>query len=118
MTFYTYGFYKNSENEWYMRLPEWKGDPDDLQMINGADEWLELVGNGAPEVTLNFSDEPFQDAETLTLLHRPEENLGGGGVYYLDFYNLKKCNLKLWLCDVTCFIFGDFPQKIYFSLND
>lgn len=109
-------FYKNANKEWYMDLPNWKGDPEDLQMIKGADAWLDLICNRQDKVLISFAAEPFENAETLTLLHVPEENLGGGGVYYLETYQQQKADLKLWLCDVTCFVFDELPQKIYFKV--
>ncbi len=34
-------FQKNVKGEWYLILPEWKGDPADLQIVEGADKVLE-----------------------------------------------------------------------------
>lgn len=109
-------FYKNDSGEWYINLPEWKGDPEDLQMVEGADKWLDLISNHDKKVKLTLADSSFKDAEVLTLLHIREENLGGGGDYFLENYDSKKVNLKLWLCEVTSFVFEGIPQKIYFKV--
>lgn len=111
----TFKFEKNATNEWYMILPEWKGDPEDLQMIEGADEWLDLLSITGEKVKLILSDKKFEDAEFLSLLRIREENLGGGGIYYLERYQGEKVDLKLWLCEVTRFVFAAIPQRIYFS---
>jgi hypothetical protein len=108
-------FYKTAQNEWYLQLPDWKGDPTDLQMTEGADIWLEMIGGSNSTVDMTIDNKPFAQAETLTLLRLKEENLGGGGIYYLEYYQNKKIDLKLWLCDVTEFIFGEIPQKLYFK---
>jgi hypothetical protein len=107
-------FNKNEKGEWYLDLPEWKGDPEELQMVEGADEWLELLSDGARIVNLLLADEKIENAAMLTLLHVREPNLGGGGDYYLETYQGEKIGLKLWLCEVTRFVFDDLPQRIYF----
>ncbi len=108
-------FNKNEKGEWWLNLPDWKGDPDDLQMIEGADQWLDVISINPKKITIKMSDQQFDEAENLTLLRIREENLGGGGIYYLETYQAKKVDLKLWLCDVTAFVFDCIPQKIYFK---
>lgn len=110
----SFSFYKNEKAEWYIELPEWTGDPEDLQMVEGADRWLDFVSQNAEKINLILADQHFENAEVLTLLHVREPNLGGGGIYYLENYQNTKVDLKLWLCDVTAFVFGCIPQKIYF----
>ena len=107
-------FNKNEKGEWYLQLPEWTGDPAELQMVEGADQWLELVGKGNPKINLTLSTKNFDQAAVLTLLRTKEQNLGGGGIYYLESYLGATIELKIWLCEVTRFIFDDLPQKIYF----
>jgi len=108
-------FYKTANGEWYVELPEWKGDPEDLQMTQGADEWLDLL-TGKEEVLLTIADMPFEGAEFLTLMRLGEPNLGGGGNYILESYQSKNVSLKIWLCEVVEFIFNEYPQRIYFSV--
>jgi hypothetical protein len=114
MTNRAFTFYKNDNLEWFLDLPDWKGDKQDLQMVEGADEWLNMLSMNASKITLFMSDENFKDASILTLLHVREKNLGGGGNYYLETYQDKKVSIKLWLCHVTEFVFGSIPQRIYF----
>jgi len=113
----TFKFHKNDKGEWWLTLPEWKGDPENLQMIEGADQWLDLISNHTDKVEIEMSDEPFTNAETLTLLRIREENLGGGGIYYLETYRGEKQDLKLWLCEVTSFVFDYIPQKLFFKVR-
>ncbi|MFD0941914.1 DUF6717 family protein [Pedobacter boryungensis] len=112
----TFEFYKNEKDEWYLNLPEWNGDLEDLQMVEGADKWLDLLSKKASTIKVIMSNEQFENSEILTLLRIKEENLGGGGVYFLETYQNKKVALKLWLCDVTNFVFKTIPQKIYFAI--
>ena len=109
-------FHKNEKGEWYLDLPAWDGDPEDLQMVEGADQWLELLSEGGTNIQLLMSDQNFTGAEVLTLLRVREENLGGGGIYFLETFKNEAVGLKLWLCEVTRFVFKNLPQKIYFSV--
>lgn len=113
----TFEFQKNQNGEWYLILPSWQGDPGDLQMVEGADEWLELLSQGTKSLKLKLADKKFNDANCLTLMRLREENLGGGGIYYLEKYRNQTVGLKLWLCDVTSFVFGHIPQRIYFIVD-
>jgi hypothetical protein len=116
MTKRAFEFYKNNSSAWYLDLPEWNGDPEDLQMVEGADEWLDLLSAHTAKVTVTMSDENFEGAASLKLLRLREKNLGGGGIYDLEIYHDKKVALKLWLCGVTEFVFGRIPQRIYFKV--
>ena len=109
-------FKKSNNTDWYIILPEWKGDPEDLQMIEGADEWLELLSHHGSIVKLTMSDRVFEGAEQLTLVRLKEENLGGGGIYNLKTYEGKKIDLNIWLCEVTRFVFGRIPSTIYYRV--
>jgi len=40
--------------------------------------------------------------------------IGEGAWYKLENYLGIDFRLQMWLCDVTKFVFGDFPRKIYF----
>jgi hypothetical protein len=112
-----YKFYKD-EYGWFVDLPEWTGEKWDLQMVMGADTFLDLLSQGETEIHVTLSTEPFEGCETLELVHLgrlegPE--LGEGAWYILDEYADLPFNLKMWLCDVTKFVFGSFPSKIYFK---
>ena len=109
-------FYKTTKGDWYIHLPEWKGDPEDLQMIQGADEWLNLLSR-TNEALLTIADVSFDGAEYISLIRLGEPNLGGGGNYFLENYKGQSIKLKIWLCEVVDFVFGEFPQRIYFMVK-
>ncbi len=110
----TFSFYKTSDHEWFVTLPEWKGDKAELQMVEGADAMLDMIANNGTDCNLELNDEEFIDADLLTLTHARKQNRGGGGDYLLEIYNGNTVNQKLWLCAVTEFVFGNLPQKIWF----
>lgn len=105
--------------DWFAVIPEWEGDRADLQMVCGADTWLDILSQGESSIWLTISDEPFDGADQLKLIalgQYDELEIGSGASYTLatklsgiDY------NLEMWLCDVTEFVFGKFPKIIYFK---
>lgn len=99
--------------DWFVDLPEWDGSRAELQMVCGADTWLDLLCQGDWDVWLTISDEAFDGAEKLILIE-PGDFETGGAYYLAETYFGLEYNLKMWLCDVTKFVFGDFPAIIYY----
>jgi len=98
--------------KWYIVLPEWRGRKAALQMISGADTLLNYIAEGKLEVVLYVDEEDFDGAECMTLI---EKCFWNGAFYRIETYKNNELNLKLWLCDVTKVVLGEFPEKIYFS---
>jgi len=107
-------FYKNLSDEWYADIPEWDGDPADLQMVEGADELLNWITGQGSSCELIMADEYLNEADVLELVYVREANLGGGGDYILENFRGRVVNHKLWFCHVTIFVFKQLPEKIYF----
>ena len=113
----TFKFYRD-EIGWFVDLPEWEGEKWELQMVMGADSFLDILSQGENEVFVTLSTEPFNNCEELSFQHLgaiegPE--IGEGAWYILNQYLGIDFNLKMWLCDVTKFVFGNFPKNIYFK---
>jgi hypothetical protein len=103
-------FYKTVEGEWYVDLPEWEGSREDLQMVAGADNWLDIMSEGDYELVIRLSDQNFPGSYPMF-----QTKPGDTGMYYhIPQYMDIKFGLNIWLCDVTRFVFGYFPEKIYF----
>jgi hypothetical protein len=112
-----YKFYKD-EIGWFIDLPEWTHEKWELQMVMGADKFLDILSRGEDLVYVTMSKEPFEDCEILHYhcegrLEGPE--YGEGAWYFLQEYKGVDYGLEMWLCDVTKFVFGEFPNKIYFK---
>lgn len=110
-------FYKDQEG-WFVDLPEWKGEKWELEMVSGADTFLDILSQGEDEVYVTLSDTKFDGCEVLEMTHLgrlegPE--YGSGAWYIMEEYAGLRFGLSMWLCDVTKFVFGDFPLKIYFK---
>tara|TARA_R110000737_G_scaffold90497_2_gene122820 strand:- start:507 stop:830 length:324 start_codon:yes stop_codon:yes gene_type:complete len=102
-------FEKEQDERWYVVLPEWTGDKEELEMVAGADSFLDILAQGETTVHATMSTDPF-DGYTYKLEFVEHE--GGGGNYHLtsDYYDF-----PVWLCHVTKFVFGHLPENIYVS---
>lgn len=108
-----YRFYKENDGRWYVDLPEWEGPKSALEMVMGADTMLDILSEGEGEVTLEMSTEPIDKGDLLTFLYETPD-FGEGAYYHMESYLGLEFNLDVWLCDVTKFVFGEFPKNIYF----
>ncbi len=107
-------FYKEPSGEWYIDLPEWEGAKADLQMVCGADAMLELLAEGRDVVNAYISEDPFEGADELCLIWF-NTIIGSGADYRLKKIKGIEVDKVIWLCDVTKYVFGKFPEKIYIS---
>jgi hypothetical protein len=105
----TFDFYKEEDNRWYVRLPEWEGPKEDLEMVLGADMLLDALSHEGPWVRVCMGDEPFEGCHTLT--HRLVDVEATPGWYDNDAWHGPS---TIWLCYVTEFVFGCYPDKIYY----
>lgn len=110
----TYRFYKENTGRWYIDLPDYPGPKADLEMVAGADTMLDVIADGANEIALTVSEEPFKGAEKLRLI-KEYANSDGGGDYILEVYKGKVINHEMWLCEVVRYIFGKMPEVIWFK---
>lgn len=117
-------FYKEN-GKWYIDLPNWTGFKANLQMVEGADTLLELMADGEASVDVQFSEDPFEGANCLQLVEQNNginilgkkilSNWDFGADYIILDYEGHQINHSLWLCNVTKFVFGYFPYKIFFK---
>lgn len=110
MTF-NYNFYKTPEQRWYIDIPTWTESKDELEMVSGADTFLDILAQGENKINLSFSDKNIADSIILTKIQDTTEI--GGAIYNLQLYCGIEYNLQIWLCGVTEWIFGYMPNTIY-----
>jgi hypothetical protein len=110
----TLKFNKEPDNRWYVDLPEWEGPKADLEMVSGADTMLDIIAQGEGTATL-YMDTTYHDGFETLELNRPAIELGNGAYYTMGKYQGIDFDLEMWLCDVTKFVFDEFPTKIYFA---
>lgn len=105
-------FYKTPEDKWYIDLPEWTGPISALEMVEGADDMLDKASNNTNECFLELSDTDFEGADSIQLIENLRDSIGGG-YYYMETYKGETINHRMWLCEVTEFVFGGLPETIY-----
>jgi hypothetical protein len=106
-------FYKTENGSWYIDLPDWQGSIGELLMVAGADTLLDELSRGTNEVLVELAPQMQDGFEKLQLV---EKKAFGGADYILETYKKQKINHEMWLCDVTKFVFNNFPEEIYFRV--
>lgn len=99
---------------WYADVPGWEGSVSSLEMVAGSDDFLDSLCKNNHFVTLEISlDNPaftFQaDLVDLTSF---------GGTYKLSYPYTRldgTTSDKFWICNVTKYVFGEHPKKLYFK---
>lgn len=101
--------------KWFVHLPDYPGHYSDLEMVLGADVLCDMID------TLDIG------YITATISTESKESNFVTKEYVLDFvnstvsngeqdganYRLREWKLDVWLCNVTKYIFGEFPVTIY-----
>jgi len=110
--FYTKG--EGHEQTWWIDLCAYiaqGGNPADLQMVAGADDFLDILSgeNMEDEVKLQISE---QKQKGFYELKRCDEIPTVSGRYYFDDMS----DNLMWLCPVIMWIFeGRYPETIYYK---
>ena len=112
----TLQFYKEFDGRWYVDLPHWKGQKSDLEMVAGADLMLNHIAKNDDRVWIILSENYFEGSDKLEFL-KPDDVYGEGAFYILNIFENEPVAIEMWLCDVTKFVFGNFPNVIYISNN-
>ena len=103
-------FNKEPHGTWYIDLPEYPGPKGDLAMVAWADDMLDFLARGKNRVVVEMSEQSFPGALALVRIKLGEP---GGGAYYQPINHSIQ---SVWLCDVTLFALGKFPEQIYFRV--
>jgi len=126
---YTKRFYKENDGRWYIDLPEYieagVGTKANLQMVAGADKWLDKLSGNTNDVTVIFSGDEFEGYEDhmfQSFLFPADVYVDDDGEIHDDLslgkWYTTTSGHQLWLCPVTLYVFGGtYPQKIYYSVN-
>ena len=123
----TLGFIKDNDI-WYADLPQFLehglGTRENLMMVDGADTFLDILSNHSKQVTLRIAPEAFKGYQTSMKkfrkgLNKPLLDLVGhapvdyGAYYQVHEMHNQPYDHQLWLCPVTEYVFGNYPDTIY-----
>lgn len=95
-------------NRWFIDIP-WDGDINDLEMVSGADLFLDSISNGKRTITLEVGVSEIYNSIKLTKIHEDEI----GATYKVFMYDFKG---DIWLCNVTKYLFDEFPDNFWFKI--
>ena len=104
-------FEKWEDGRWFVVLPEYDGDQEDLEMVDGADAFLDYLTEDGLYVTVDISLEDTGD-DAIILKLAAHDSIGG--TYEVE--NLHEFKYDVWLCNVVHFLFGEHPVMIYFKV--
>jgi hypothetical protein len=108
-------FDKENDGKWYVDLPEWLGPKEALEMVCGADTMLDILSQGEGSIYLDIVTDGHSPVFPKVILSRNHEEVESGSFYDIK-WGLGSTDLttfKIWLCDVTEFVFGEFPETIF-----
>ena len=100
---------------WFVHLPDYPGHYSELEMVLGADVMCDMIDTfETGNITVTVSDEPsdsiFSTREyILDFVNSTTSNGEQDGANY----RLREYKLDVWLCNVTKYVFGEFPATIY-----
>lgn len=114
-------FFVHSDGAWYADLPDYieaGGDFEDCVMVAGADTWLDFISGYADHVTLEISDTE-KLSEVLYRKYKEDSSdfdVDAGADYVALEFKDREILHNLWLCPVTKFVFGDYPDQIHYRV--
>ena len=100
---------------WFVHLPDYSGDPMDLEMVSGADvlcETFDKYKNGCISVTVSSKPLTNDEFATNVIVLNCKEVYEEIGATYVK----QDSDMEVWLCLVTKYVFGKFPETIYIRL--
>lgn len=109
---YFLSFTKDENERWYIDLPDWPFQHANLEMVSGADELCEYLGDGNKcEVTVITSNSKVDNTDEYIRCDRDWAHLKWGGEYTIPDPEIPLT--RIWLCQVTLFVIGWWPKYIY-----
>lgn len=121
-------FEKTKDDKWYIVLPSYPGASADLEMIDGADKFLDAIDINDDSTVLVDIIHHGNGLNTFVCVKNPiwEFNLlevvEQVGAYYEaklkcdESGKLYQVKFKVFLCEVTEWLLGYFPKRIFIEV--
>lgn len=95
---------------WYIDLPNWPFSRSHLEMVEGADKLCEELSiHNKTDVKIIISDKEENVDHDIKLIKIKSDFLNGADYKVYGSILTDKC----WICSVTLFVFGEYPNYIY-----
>lgn len=102
---------------WLVHLPNYEGDPQDLEMVLGADVLCDLLDRDEDGLLSVSVFTKGEDCEGEYILDFVNSTTDAYGEQDGANYRLRNWKLDVWLCNVTKYVLGEFPATIHLNLN-
>lgn len=116
---YIISFTKEDDGFWYVDYPNWPFDHSHLQMVRGADKLCELLSYDGKHTKVSvipsneFKVLQSHDLNERFALIKTESSLTEGATYQVQINQFKRLGAFIWLCPVTLFVLGEYPEYLY-----
>lgn len=122
-------FNKEIDGLWYIDVPTWKGSHHNLLLVDGCDDLMEhILMNkvhetvpynpalytpyiGRLEFQIETSNDPDFDNHKDDIILEKIKDDGYGATYKV--YNCEGFDQEAWICPVTLYVFGEYPNYMY-----
>jgi hypothetical protein len=126
------GFVKEGKF-WYADLPEFLeqglGTRADLLMVDGSDDFLDILSDNGTAVVTTISKVDFKGADakmrkvSIGKNQTVLDNVGHAPVDYGAYYDVYELygqpfSHRLWLCPVTEYVLGEYPDSIFIQIQN
>jgi hypothetical protein len=104
---------------WFVHLPNYPGLAEDLEMVMGADSFCQqLDKHNTGLLTVYVDTEPKDSLFTTQeyVFKFDEYSEVDDEIFGAHYYLETDPDFKIWLCNVTKYVFGEFPKTIYIRL--
>ena len=116
---YIISFTKEDDGLWYVDYPNWPFDHHNLLMVDGADKLCELLSYDGKHTKVSvipsneFKVLQSHDLNERFALIKTESSLTEGATYQVQINQFKRLGAFIWLCPVTLFVLGEYPEYLY-----
>lgn len=109
----TVDFEKLENGKWYVVMDDYEGDHEDLEMVDGADTFLDWISLDNQYASILLYDEK-PTIGTYSYMELLNHDIDGATY---QVYDCQEYNRTVWLCNVAHLFFnGEHPEIIYFKV--
>ena len=101
---------------WFVHLPDYPGSPEDLEMVMGADSFCQQLDKHNTGLLTVYVDTESKAGRFTTqeyIFKFDEYSEVDDEIFGAYYYLENDPNFKIWLCNVTKYVFNEFPKTIY-----
>ena len=105
--------FEKIDNRWYVVFDDYEGSSEDLEMVDGADVFLDCITTDGLYASIElFDNEPTTGSCSVLRLIDHDDY---GATYQVE--NCEYFDRTVWLCNVTHLFFGgEHPEMVYFRV--